>query len=148
MRAVVVVVSATLLVSAVPASSLAQTAIERKPQGTFRAGIEAVTVTAAVRDRRGRVVRDLKKSDFEVFDAGVRREIRDFHAGEAPISLAVVLDISGSMEVGRNMDRARHAVDVATKSLRNGYDEAALFTFDATLVEVVPFTTDSTAFGG
>lgn len=144
-RAVVLLVLTAMCVSATPRISAAQAApeaVERQPQVTFRAGVEAVTVTAAVRDRRGRVVRDLKKSDFEVVDGGVRREIRDFYAGEAPISLAVVLDISGSMAVGRNIDRARHAVHVAMGTLRAGYDEAALFTFDATLVEVVPFTPD------
>ena len=108
---------------------------------TFRAGVEVVTITAAVRDRRGRVVRDLQRADFEVIDSGIRREIRDFYAGEAPISLAVLLDISGSMAVGGNIDRARHAIAVATGMLR-GADEAALFTFDASLQEVVAFTGD------
>ena len=49
-----------------------------------------------------------------MIDTGVAREIRDFYSGEAPISLAVLLDISGSMAVGGNMDRARHAVALAT----------------------------------
>lgn len=112
------------------------------PQITFKSGVDVVTVSAAVRDRRGRVVRDLKKADFEVVDAGVGREIRDFYSGDAPISLAVLLDISGSMAVGGNMDRARHAVEVAMGTLRRGYDEAALYTFDARIQEVVGFTKD------
>ena len=58
-----------------------------------------------------------------------------------PISLAILLDISGSMAVGGNMDRARQAVDLALANLRYG-DEAALFTFDSRLEEVVPFTTE------
>jgi Ca-activated chloride channel family protein len=111
-------------------------------QITFKSGVEVVTVTAAVRDRRGRVVRDLKRSDFHVIDSGEAREIRDFYSGEAPISLAVLLDISGSMAVGGNIARARHAVEFAMGTLRTGEDEAALFTFDAKLQEVVPFTTD------
>ncbi|MBM3820020.1 MAG: VWA domain-containing protein [Acidimicrobiia bacterium] len=111
------------------------------PQSTFRSGVEVVTVTAAVRDRRNRVVRDLKQSDFEVYDTGERRQIRSFDAGESPISLGVLLDISGSMAVGGNMDRARHAIAVAMGTLRPS-DEAALYTFDARLEEVVSFTTD------
>ena len=109
---------------------------------TFKSGVEVVTVSAAVRDRRGRVVRDLTKADFEVLDTGAAREIRDFYSGAAPISLAVLLDISGSMSVGGNMERARHAVAVAMGTLRAGDDEAALFTFDARLQEVVGFTKD------
>jgi VWFA-related protein len=113
-----------------------------EPQITFKAGVEAVTVNATVRDRRGRLVRDLKKSDFEVIDSGEPREIRDFYTGDSPVSLAVLLDISGSMAVGGNMERARHAVAVAMKTLRDQSDEAALFTFDSELQEVIQFTKD------
>jgi len=114
----------------------------QQPMVTFRAGVDVVSVAAAVRDRRGRVVRDLRKGDFEVIDGGAVRDIRDFYSGEAAISLAVLLDISGSMAVGGNMDRARHAVHVVTGLLTRAGDEAALFTFDARLHEVVTFTTD------
>jgi VWFA-related protein len=112
------------------------------PQSTFRSSVEVVTVTAAVRDRRGRVVRDLKQSDFQVIDSGEQRQIRSFDSGEAPISLAIVLDISGSMAVGGNIERARHAIAVAMGTLRAGQDEAALYTFDSRLEEVIGFTTD------
>lgn len=115
---------------------------DQQPAARFRAGVEAVSLTAAVRDRRGRVVRDLRKADFVVVDSGNVRDIRDFYAGEAAISLAVLLDISGSMAVGGNMDRARHAVSVVTGMLTSAGDEAALFTFDARLHEVVAFTAD------
>ena len=114
----------------------------REPGLVFKAGVEVVTLTAAVHDRRGRVVRNLKRSDFEVLDTGVARDIRDFHSGDAPISLAVLLDISGSMAVGGNIDRARHAVLVAMGMLKGGDDEAALFTFDEKLQEVLSFTKD------
>lgn len=113
-----------------------------EPQVVFKAGVEVVTVTASVRDDRGRVVRDLQKADFEVMDSGVRTEIRDFYSGDSPISVAVLLDISGSMAVGGNIGRAREAVLIAMKNLRAHADEAALFTFDSSLQEVVPFTTD------
>ena len=114
----------------------------QEPTVVFKAGVEVVTLTVAVRDGRGRVVRDLKRTDFQVFDTGAPRDIRDFYAGDAPISLAVLLDISGSMAVGGNIDRARHAVAVAMGMLRGGDDEAALYTFDARLQEVVAFTKD------
>lgn len=122
-------------------NAAARTAMQQ-PVATFRAGVEAVSVTAAVRDGRGRVVRDLKQTDFVVVDSGNVRDIRDFYAGEAAVSLAVLLDISGSMAVGGNMNRARHAVNVWTDLLRSAGDEAALFTFDARLHEVVAFTAD------
>src|SRR5687768_2843188 len=112
------------------------------PQAVFKSSVEVVTVSASVRDSRGRVVKDLKKTDFEVVDTGIPREIRDFYTGDSPVSLAVLLDISGSMSVGGNMERARDAVSVAMMNLRRANDEAALFTFDSELKEVVEFTTD------
>jgi len=108
---------------------------------TFRSSVEAVSVSVTVRDGRGRVVRDLKQQDFQVIDAGTMTPIRDFWSGDGPVSLGILLDISGSMAVGGNMDRARQAVDVALGNMRYG-DEAALFTFDSRLEQVVPFTTE------
>ncbi len=111
-----------------------------EPAVVFKSGVDVVTLTAAVRDESGRVVRDLQRGDFEVRDTGITRVISDFHAGDAPISLGVLLDISGSMAVGGNIDRARSAVGVAMGMLSGAEDEAALYTFDATLQEAVAFT--------
>ena len=115
---------------------------EQEPQATFKSGVDLVTVSVSVRTENGRVVRDLQKSDFTVFDAGQPVKVLDFYSGDSPISLAILLDISGSMAVGGNMDRAREAVTVATMNLREDADEAALYTFDSELREVVSFTKD------
>ena len=138
-------VSTTILAG--PAGVSAQgsssaTPVSQTPAGTFKSGVELVTVTAAVRDARGRVVRDLKKSDFVVVDSGFSRPIQDFYAGDSAVSVAILLDISGSMGVGGNMDRAREAVRLVLAHLQTRGDEAALYTFDSKLQEVVPFTTD------
>jgi Ca-activated chloride channel homolog len=113
-----------------------------EPQVTFRGGVDLVTATVSVRDRKGRVIRDLKQSDFEIIDAGVPREIKTFEAGESAVSIAVLVDISGSMAVGGNIERARSAVSIAMATLRNDEDEAALFTFDTQLQEIVDCTKD------
>lgn len=113
----------------------------QRPQ-VFTSGVEAVVVNVTVRNGRGRVVRDLTRADFTVLDSGTEKPIAEFHAGSAPISLAVLLDISGSMGVGGNMNRAREAVEVATAQLKDASDEASLFTFDSILRQVVPFTAD------
>ena len=112
------------------------------PRATFRSAVEVVTISASVRTGGGKVVRDLDRSDFEVLDSGTAVAIRDFYAGEGPLSLALLLDISGSMDVGGNMDRARQAVSMVLTSLRDGSDEAAMFTFDNSLRQVVDFSTD------
>ena len=115
----------------------------QEPLATFKSGVEVVTVSVSVRDAEGKVIQNLTKADFELIDSGFKREIRDFFVGDSPISLALLLDISGSMAVGGNMDRAREAISVATMNLRTSTDEAALFTFDSELREVVGFTKDT-----
>ena len=130
-----------VVVSLTSVLSVASAQQPQQPAATFRAAVEAVSVSVTVRDGRGRVVRNLKEEDFEVIDSGFRRAIADFYAGEAAISLGIVLDISGSMGVGGNMDRARQAIEVAMAALQPPRDEAALYTFDSKLVEIVPFTT-------
>jgi hypothetical protein len=72
----------------------------QQPQATFKSGVEVVTVSVAVRDDEGRVIQNLTKADFEVFDSGFTKPIRDFFVGDGPVSLALLLDISGSMAVG------------------------------------------------
>jgi Ca-activated chloride channel family protein len=117
-------------------------AAEAQEQVTFRGGVDLVTATISVRDRRGRVITDLKQADFEIIDDGAPRPIQTFESGESPVSIAILVDISGSMAVGGNIQRARTAVTVAMAALRNGSDEAALFTFDSKLQEIVSFTSD------
>jgi VWFA-related protein len=129
---------AASLVAAVPRPLGAQ----EPPAATFKSGVEAVSISAAVRDTKGRVIQTLKKEDFEVLDRGFAVPVRDFYAGQSSISVAIVLDISGSMGVGGNMDRAREAVRTVLGQLNKPGDEAALFTFDSSLREVIPFTSD------
>ncbi len=119
-----------------------------QPAGIFRSGVDLVTVSATVRDRRGRAVSDLDKADFEVFDRGVRRQIAEFRTEAAPISVAILFDVSGSMDIASRALAARFAAYHVLSSLEHGRDEAALFAFDSRLHEVAPFTVDTRALQG
>ena len=119
----------------------AQALAQDPPQATFKSSVDLVTISAAVRNGR-KVVRDLKRTDFEVLDSGKPVAIKDFYFGDSPISLAILLDISGSMAVGGNIERAREAIGMTAANRRDQQDEAALFTFDSKLQEVVGFTSD------
>ena len=112
----------------------------------FRAGIDVVTVNVSVHDGSGRVVRNLGSSDFLLSDTGLGRPILDVFPTEAPLSIAVLLDVSGSMAVGHNIDRARHAVRSIIGALDSGRDEVALYVFDSELRELMPFTTQLSTF--
>src|SRR5580765_8921352 len=65
---------------------------------TFKAGVDLVTVSVTVKNRDGKPVTGLSRQDFELTDAGHVRSISDFRSEPAPVSLAVLLDTSGSMQ--------------------------------------------------
>ena len=111
-------------------------------QAKFRSSIDLVSVTAIVRDRKGRFVRDLNVKDFVVAEAGQPRRILDFRAAtDGPIRIALVYDVSGSMRVGSRAVDARQAARHLFAALRPS-DEAALFEFDTRLQRVTPFTSN------
>jgi VWFA-related protein len=108
---------------------------------TFRSGIDLVTVSAVVRDKKGRVVKNLARADFELFDGGKRRPITDFRPDEAPVSVALLFDGSGSMQVASKIDEARAAASHILAWLQKGRDEVAIYSFDTALHELQAFTT-------
>src|SRR5579862_5319419 len=65
---------------------------------TFRSSVDLVRVTAIVRDHKGRFAQDLTVRDFEVLDGGERRPIAEFSLDSAGVSVALLFDVSGSME--------------------------------------------------
>jgi Ca-activated chloride channel homolog len=108
----------------------------------FRSSVEMVSVAAVVRDKKGRFVTDLSKTDFEVVEAGQRRNIVDFRAElNGPVKVAVLMDVSGSMRMAQRTAEARQAADHIFANL-TGKDEAAVFSFDTMLSEVQTFTSD------
>ena len=112
-------------------------------QPTYRGGVDLVSVTAVVSDRSGRPVRELDRDDFQVFDDGELRPVVDFWTDEsAALSVALLLDVSGSMRIGSKMTDARSTANLVLARLRNGLDEAAVFTFDTHLEQIQPYTTD------
>ena len=73
-------------------------------QPTFKAAVDVVPISAIVRDGRGRLVTTLNAGDFEILDKGERRSILDFQTDDTtPITLAVLVDVSGSMRMGPKM---------------------------------------------
>jgi Ca-activated chloride channel homolog len=75
---------------------------------TFRVRVEMVTLPVVVTDLAGLTVKNLKKEDFRVFEDGVPQELAGFAAVEEPISVALMLDVSGStaVELRRIQDEA------------------------------------------
>jgi VWFA-related protein len=114
-----------------------------QPPHTFKGAVDLVTIQASVRDARGRVVSGLTTNDFEVRDNGALRPILSLRSDrQSPLSVAILVDMSGSMRIAPKMAMARQAYDSVLSQLRQGHDEAAVFTFDASLHERRDFTGD------
>ena len=112
-------------------------------QQRFRSAVDVVTIQASVRDARGRPVRGLTAGDFEVRDNGQLRPMLSLRADLQPsVSLAILVDMSGSMRLGPKMAMARQALSAVLSQLRTGTDEVGLFTFDSALHERQFFTRD------
>ena len=111
-------------------------------QPTFRGGIDLVTIRALVRDGKGRPVTTLDKGEIELIDNGTPRPILAVEQDNGPVGLALLFDISGSMDINDRYDRARQQGYFLLSGLRNGEDEAAIFAFDSRLHVIQPFTTE------
>ena len=111
------------------------------PQATFRSSVDLVSVSAIVRDKKGRVVRSLTAPDFIVTDAGQPRQIVGLQADNAaPASVALLVDGSGSMRLGPAIALSRQICETVLASLRQVEDRAALLSFDTRLLTHREFT--------
>ena len=126
------------LVTASLAFDLAPASSQAPPVATFKSSVDLVRISAVVRDRKGRFVQDLSPRDFEVLDNGRPRAITDLGRDLAGISVALLFDVSGSMEA--RLPSAREAAMHLFSWLDGEKDEAAIFAFDTRLDEVAPFT--------
>ena len=111
-------------------------------QPTFRGGVDLVTIRAVVRDGKGRPVTTLRAPDFELIDNGTPRKILAVEQDNGPVGLALLFDISGSMDVSDRFNRAREQGYFLLSGLRNDEDEAAIYAFDSRLHVIQPFTSD------
>ena len=109
---------------------------------TFKTGVAVVPITAVVRDSRNRLIRDLGRDDFHILENSQPRPIVEFRSTDnAPLSIAVLFDTSGSMR-GSKLDTGRAVVAALLGHVNPGSDEVALFTFDKRLRQETPFTSD------
>ena len=96
--------------------------VELQEPPRFSGGIELINVTATVTDDEGRFVGDLSKEDFSVFEDGKRQNISQFTRERVPVSLGILLDASGSMNIER-LTSAKAAITRLVFDLLDKSDE-------------------------
>jgi Ca-activated chloride channel homolog len=99
--------------------------------------VDLVLVPVTVTDPMNRLVTGLDKENFQVFEGKEAQEVRNFSAEDAPVSLGVIFDMSGSMS--SKIERAREAVIEFFKTA-NPQDEFFLIAFADKPEEVSDFT--------
>ena len=91
----------------------ALSAISASQQPSFRSGVQTVVIHSTVKDENGRLVPGLTRDQFEVFDNGQPAQITAFSNEAQPITVALMLDMSGSMmtQVFRVRDSTLHFIE-------------------------------------
>jgi Ca-activated chloride channel family protein len=102
----------------------------------------SVGISPVVIDKHGRYVPGLLAKDFTIRDNGTVQEIETFDANESPLSVVIVLDISGSMAL-KVADARRSAIRLV--DALKPEDEAALLPFNSVIVGWIPFTKNRAA---
>jgi len=104
---------------------------------TLRSKVDLVLVPVTVTDPLNRLVTGLDKENFAVYEGKDLQDVRHFSSEDAPISLGVIFDMSGSMS--SKIERAREAVIEFFKTA-NPQDEFFLIAFADKPEEVSDFT--------
>jgi Ca-activated chloride channel homolog len=111
-------------------------------QQRFRVGVDVVSLNVTVTDGTGKYVTDLNQEDFDVYEDGVRQNLTFFSRTQQPISLALLLDTSASME--EKMPIAQEAAIGFAHQLHKE-DQAEIIDFDSQVRILAPFTGDGAA---
>src|SRR5260370_40850086 len=111
-----------------------------QPSPNIRVDTTLVLVPVTVTDAPNRYVLGLEKQDFHVFEDSAEQKIKQFSGEDAPLSVGVIVDTSGS--IGDKLDIRREAVMQFLKTM-NAEDEAFLVEFSDRAQLVVGVTRDT-----
>jgi len=128
-RRAVHAIAASLLGALVLSSAFAQ----------FRSDTRLVVLHASVNDRRGKLLTNLDRDAFKVFENGQPQEVKVFKREDVPVSLGIIIDDSGSMMSKRSRVEA---AALAMVRASNPQDEVFIVNFNDEAFLDVPFTND------
>jgi len=104
----------------------------------LRTRVELVVVPVSVRDKSGKLVGDLKQSDFSISEAGKKQTITQFSIDPVPLSAVVLVD-TGISEGA--LQRVKDSFPALLGALSED-DEVALYRFDKHVERLLDFTKD------
>jgi VWFA-related protein len=111
-------------------------------QGAIIRNVNLVDVLFSVVTKREKLITDLTRDDFKVFDDNVQQEITSFsQPTDLPLRIGMVLDTSNSIRDRLKFEQDA-AIDFLFNALRRGRDQAFLMTFDDGPQVIRDFTGD------
>jgi Ca-activated chloride channel family protein len=137
MKRNVLVVSLLVSLAALWPAGISFAQEQVKDQAVHEYVVRAITLAITVQDSKGRFVNNLAQKDFTIFEDNKKKPITYFlHDFGAPLSLTILLDVSGSMALEGKLAECKIVLrNLATKLLRPR-DEIALLIFADGQVEV------------
>jgi Ca-activated chloride channel family protein len=111
----------------------------QEQEAVFRAGSRLVEIHATVKDKAGVLLTNLPQSAFHIFENDAAQELKVFRREDAPVSLGLIIDSSGSMQP-RRAQVAAAALTLVRAS--NKDDEVFIMTFNDKPMLVQDFTHD------
>ena len=83
-------------------------ALKARPGALIRMNVDMVLVPITVTDPMNRLVTGLERDDFKIFENTGEQRIRTFASEDAPVSIGIIFDLSGSMT--SKLIRARESI--------------------------------------
>jgi Ca-activated chloride channel homolog len=91
-----------------PAPLEGKKALSARPNERLRVDVNLVLVPITVTDPLNRLVTGLEKQDFFVYENNALQKIKSFSSEDAPVSIGIIFDLSGSMT--DKINRARNSI--------------------------------------
>jgi Ca-activated chloride channel homolog len=113
--------------------------LAQEGDAVFRADSRLVVLHATVVDGKGKLIGNLAKEAFKVFENGAPQQLKVFRREDVPISMGLIIDNSGSM---RDKRQKVEAAAIALVKASNPQDEVFIVNFNDDAYEDVPFTSD------
>lgn len=119
------------------------TIVAQDPIAQFSSGVRLVEVYASVTDSAGNPVTGLTQGDFTVFEDGAPQQVTAFAAGEFPLSVALGVDRSWSMN-GEPLRLARQAAQTFLRALKPS-DRSMVLAISSQAEIIAPMAADRLA---
>jgi Ca-activated chloride channel homolog len=124
-------------------SAAPQAPTKEGQEATIVRNVNLVEVLFSVVTKHEKLITDMNKDDFRVFDDGSQQEITSFsQPTDLPLRIGMVLDTSNSIRERLQFEQDA-AINFVFNALRRGKDQAFLMTFDDGPQIIMDFTGDT-----